>query len=245
MGLSCSNKVHPIDHYWNAHDLSLNSSTTKKHRKVSYIRSSPSPAESSSFNNNNSNDIHCQTTRQTSLAVSKSNYEVVSNYYRSDSNEPLIDNHRTLSDSSFTFDNPAYITGSYDELTAQVSLGVNTPTIPHSYRRKIAYGHMSRSLDSIQDMAHDGGASCVDSGITLPGTVLSWSEETVNETCTVRNIVLDECGATWDVDDDTREITELPVKAADEECEVNMSMLVYPDPVISYFVNCDQLFRGL
>ena len=59
------------------------------------------------------------------------------------------------------------------------------------------YAKISRSLDSIQDFSHDS-AVITGSVTTLPGAVMSQSDETVNETCTVRNVVLDERSQAWD-----------------------------------------------
>lgn len=144
------------------------------------------------------------------IGNSVSDYAVA--YVRSDSDELLLKRSSTYSNNSFTFDNPAYM-NSYDELTTKVAVGgvqsitkerirlSSKPYRPGSSN----YAKLSRSLDSIQDFVHDSSV-IGGSAVTLPGAVLARSDETVNETCTVRNIMLDECSQAWDTTwDDTED----------------------------------------
>lgn len=169
-----------------------------------------------SNNNNHEARTFCGS-KSSGLTASKSDYGVIE-YLRADSNEPLLEASRALSEGSLTFDNPAYL-NSNGELSTQVPLGGNSISIPHSCRRSTAtsYGKLSRSLNSMQDVVHDSYAAGMGSTATLPGTILSRSEETVNgTTCTVRNITLDECSQAWTEtweDDTATDIPELECTA--------------------------------
>ncbi|XP_067942399.1 uncharacterized protein [Watersipora subatra] len=129
-----------------------------------------------------------------SIAGSISDYGVGS-YLCSSSEELLLEDSKTLSKGSFMFDNLAFI-NSYDELSIAVRIGATVPPITPSYHKNLGYGRLSRSMDSIQDMAHDGNR-CLQDQVKLPGTVVSYSDETVNETCTIRNIDIDEASHAW------------------------------------------------
>ena len=170
------------------------------------------------FNNNNSN-IDYNINKQAAVTGSRSDYVVTNAYSRSGSQEPLIEQSRTMSEGSFTFDNPAYI-NSYDELTTRVSLGAATSTILHSYRPGSTYGQLSRSLDSIQDVVHDG-STCTGQAATLPGAVLSHSDETVNEACTVRNIVLDDSSQAWE-GNSIEDVSETAEESTSHRLQVNI-----------------------
>ncbi|KAF6040275.1 hypothetical protein EB796_001392 [Bugula neritina] len=188
-----SNKVHP----WSSDYLF----SSKNKKRNSLIVSTESNNESSSvhFNNNNSAFTLDGYSKESCMKQSKSDYTVVS-YFRSDSQDKLLKRQSsTLSDSSFIFDNPAYV-NSHEMLTGQVD--VTAAAMPYSYNRTGYYGRLSRSLDSIRDVFHDSNPLYG----AIPGSVVSQSEESVCGTCTVRNIVLDECSQAWDeswLEDDT------------------------------------------
>ena len=129
------------------------------------------------------------------ISNSISDYGVV--YFRSDSSDLLLKRASTYSDHSYTFDNPAFITSSNDELFTKVMLAPTNDRLKPYRPNSSNYAKISRSLDSIQDFSHDS-AVITGSATTLPGAVMSQSDETVNETCTVRNIVLDERSQAWD-----------------------------------------------
>lgn len=214
------NKVYPYTPPSHMRDIHSPSNRMKSDQSVF-----PSSNNKYSYDTNNDIGVRSQTIRKMRLPVSKSDYEFENSYFRSNSNEPLIESSRTLPSHSFTFDNPAYL-GSFDELMTQVSLGANTPSIPHMSRRKTGFRYVSRSLESIQDMVHDSGGSCAGSIAGLPGTVLSRSEETVNEVCTVRNIVLDEHSQAWD-DETTMAIEELQDEDPSDTCQVMLPGFLY------------------
>ena len=148
------------------------------------------------------------------ISNSISDYGVV--YFRSDSSDLLLKRASAYSDHSYTFDNPAFITSSNDELFTKVMLTPTNDRLKPYRPNSSNYAKISRSLDSIQDFSHDS-AVITGSVTTLPGAVMSQSDETVNETCTVRNIVLDERSQAWDTvwaededDDVTLPDTQIP-----------------------------------
>lgn len=158
--------------------------------------------------NNNASCYKSEVTylrQKRTIDKSHSDYEIIP-YLRSYSRDKLIEQSRAISDSSFTFDNPAYLNSSNDELSTRVS--VNAPTIPCGDTRTLGYGKLSRSLDSIQDIAHDSRVEYAASLATLPGTVIT-EYEGRNETCTIQNIVLEDRSQTWeDVTDEESAHTE-------------------------------------
>lgn len=110
----------------------------------------------------------------------------------SDLNSLLCNRSSLYSECSEMFDNPAFVR-SLDELsTTKVPLGAGC------HADRIRPYSLSRSLDSIQDYVSEIER-------LLPGSVISQSEESHLDTCTVRNVIMDEVSLAGDGDSDTED----------------------------------------
>lgn len=216
----------PLHFHCNTLDLKLDTFRANQ-KQLTRAEKKLTPERAVDDNNNSAKSVWPNSVTESSVPYP--NYKQISNsisdygvvYFRSDSSDLLLKRASTYSDQSYTFDNPAFINGSHDELSTCVMLSQTADRIK-PYRPSISnYANISRSLDSIQDCAHDS-AVMTGSAVTLPGTVMSQSEETINETCTVRNIVLDECSQAWDSgwDDDDVTIPENKTQNTSENLQV-------------------------